>query len=197
MKLKNVFLVALTGSLALLATGAHAHALGGDGGLAGGLAHPFMGLDHLLAMVAAGLWAAQLGRRAIWQVPLAFVAVMVAGFGLARLGLVLPVAEPMVIASVAVLGAVVAGAVRVPAAVGAGMVSAFAVFHGYAHGVEMPAAGSAWAYAAGLALTTAGLQLLGLGLGLGLGATPGQRKVLSRLGGTAIAATGVALMGGL
>jgi urease accessory protein len=77
------------------------------------------------------------------------------------------------------------------------MVSAFAVFHGYAHGVEMPAAGSVWAYAAGLALTTAGLQLLGLGLGLGLGATPGQRKVLSRLGGTAIAATGVALMGGL
>lgn len=193
MKRTTSFVAAIAGSLVLLSTSAQAHALGGGGGLAGGLAHPFMGLDHLLAMVAVGLWAAQLGRQAVWQVPLAFVAMMAAGFGLARLGLALPLADPMVVASVAVLGVMVAAAVRVPARVGAALVSVFAVFHGFAHGVEMPAASSAWAYAAGFALTTAGLHLLGLGLGLSMR----QRPLLTRLGGAAIAATGVALMGAL
>jgi urease accessory protein len=193
MKRTSCVAAAVAGSLVLVATGAQAHALGGEGGLAGGLAHPFMGLDHLLAMVAVGLWAAQLGRQAAWQVPLAFVAVMAAGFGLARLGLALPVAEPMVVASVAVLGAMVAGAVRVPVGLGAALVSVFAIFHGFAHGIEMPAASSAVAYAAGFALTTAGLHALGLGLGMSLR----QRPVLARLGGAAIAATGVALIGGL
>jgi urease accessory protein len=86
----------------------------------------------------------------------------------------------------AVLGAMVAGAVRVPLAVGAALVSVFAVFHGYAHGVEMPAASSAWAGAAGFAITIARMHLLGLGQGLGLGMTRRQRPVLARLGGPAI-----------
>jgi urease accessory protein len=193
MKLKSFFVAAITGCLALVVTGAQAHTQGGDGGLAGGLAHPFMGLDHVLAMLAVGLWAAQRGRQAAWQVPMAFVALMVAGFGLARLGLALPLAEPMVVASLAVLGAMVAVAVRVPVGVGAALVSGFAVFHGYAHGIEMPAASSAWAYAAGFALTTAGLH----GLGLGLGTALRQRPVFARLSGAAIAATGMAMMGGL
>jgi urease accessory protein len=180
----------IVGSLVLMATGAHAHALDGAGGLAGGLAHPFMGLDHLLAMIAVGLWAAQLGRRAVWQVPLAFVAVMAAGFGLARLGLSVPVAEPMVVASVAVLGAIVAGAVRIPIGLGAALVSVFAVFHGFAHGIEMPAASSPWIYATGFAIATASLHLLGLGMGMSLR----QRPIASRLGGAAISATGVAWM---
>jgi urease accessory protein len=193
MKLKTCFVSAVTSCLALVVTGAQAHTLGGDGGLAGGLAHPFLGLDHVLAMLAVGLWAAQRGRRAAWQVPMAFVAMMAAGFGLAQLGLVLPLAEPMVIASVAVLGAMVAVAVRVPVGAGAALVSVFAVFHGYAHGIEMPAASSVWAYAAGFALTTAGLH----GLGLGLGTALRERQVFARLSGAAIAATGMALMGGL
>jgi urease accessory protein len=183
----------IVGSLALMATGAHAHTLDGGGGLAGGLAHPFMGLDHLLAMIAVGLWAAQLGRRAVWQVPLAFVAVMGIGFGLARLGFSTPMAEPMVVASVAVLGAIVAGAVRIPAGLGAALVSVFAVFHGFAHGIEMPAASSAWAYATGFAIATASLHLVGLGLGMSLHRLP----IAARLGGAAISVTGVALLVGI
>jgi urease accessory protein len=183
----------IVGSLVLMATGAHAHALDGGGGLAGGLAHPFMGLDHLLAMIAVGLWAAQLGRRAVWQVPLAFVAVMAMGFGLARLGLSVPVAEPMVVASVAVLGAIVAGAVRIPVGLGAALVSVFAVFHGFAHGIEMPAASSAWVYAAGFVIATASLHWVGLGLGMSLRRLP----IAARLGGAAISATGALMVVGL
>jgi urease accessory protein len=180
----------IVGSLALMATGAYAHTLDGGGGLAGGLAHPFMGLDHLLAMIAVGLWAAQLGRRAVWQVPIAFVAVMAIGFGLAQLGLSVPVAEPMVVASVAVLGAIVAGAVRMPVGLGAALVSVFAAFHGFAHGIEMPAASSAWVYAGGFAIGTASLHLVGLGLGMSLRRLP----IAARLGGAAISVTGVTLM---
>jgi urease accessory protein len=184
----------IVGSLALMATGAHAHALDSGGGFADGLAHPFMGLDHLLAMIAVGLWATQWGRRAVWQLPLAFVAVMAIGFGLARLGLSMPVSEPMVVASVAVLGAMVAGAIRIPTGLGAALVSVFAVCHGFAHGIEMPVASSAWAYAAGFAIATVGLHGVGLGLGMSLRALP----MAARMGGAAISATGVALMvGGL
>jgi urease accessory protein len=190
MKRTHTLTSIILGSLALMAAGAHAHTLDTGGGLASGLAHPFMGLDHLLAMMAVGLWAAQLGRRAVWQVPLAFVAVMATGFGLARLGLSVPVAEPMVVASVAVLGAIVAGAVRIPVSLGAALVSVFAIFHGFAHGIEMPAASSAWVYAAGFVIATASLHWVGLGLGLWLRQLP----IATRLGGAAISATGVALM---
>lgn len=193
MQPKSIWLTATGAALAMVATGAPAHTLDGAGGLAGGLAHPFMGPDHMLAMVAVGLWAAQLGRRAAWQVPLGFVTVMVAGFGLGQMGMGLPMIEPMVVASVAVLGALVAGAVRMPAAAGIALVSVFALFHGLAHGLEMPATSGAGTYAAGFALATAGLHLLGLGLGLAWRRRPG----LSRLGGAAIAATGLVLMGGL
>jgi urease accessory protein len=134
-----------------------------------------------------------MGRRAVWQVPLAFVAAMTVGFGLARLGLSVPVGEPMVVASVAVLGVIVACAVRMPVGLAAALVSVFAAFHGFAHGIEMPAASSAWAYAAGFAITTAGLQWVGLGLGR----TARRQHFVARLGGVAIAATGVALLVGL
>jgi urease accessory protein len=152
-----------------------------------------MGLDHLLAMIAVGLWAAQMGRRAVWQVPIAFVAVMAIGFGLARLGLSVPVAEPMVVASVAILGAIVAGAIRIPVGLGAALVSVFAVFHGFAHGIEMPAASSTWVYAAGFAIATASLHWVGLSLGTSLRRLP----IAVRLGGAAISVTGVALLVGM
>jgi urease accessory protein len=194
MKLSFRKLVAIAGTLALATTGVQAHTLGtGGGDLAGGMAHPFLGIDHLLAMIAVGLWAAQLGRKAVWQVPLAFVSVMVAGFGLARLGLGVSASEIVIVASVAVLGAMVAGAVRLPSLVGVALVSVFAVFHGYAHGVEMPQAGSAWAYAAGFVSTTAVLHLIGVGLGVFARRLP----MVPRLGGAAIAATGVFMLGGL
>jgi urease accessory protein len=188
---QTLFLASLIGgSLAFAASDANAHTLDGAGGFAGGLAHPFMGLDHVLAMIAVGLWAAQLGRQAMWQVPLAFVAVMAIGFGLARLGFSLPLAEPMVVASVAVLGAIVAGAVRIPVGMGAALVSVFAVFHGFAHGIEMPGASSGWVYATGFVIATASLHWVGLGLGMALR----HRPLAARLGGAAISVTGVALM---
>lgn len=201
MKRNKFLMAAACGALALGATGAQAHALDGAGGLAGGLAHPFIGLDHLLAMIAVGLWAAQWGGqasgqvawRAAWQIPLGFVTVMAAGFGLARLGLAMPLVEPMIVVSVAVMGLVVAGAVRLPLVASIALVSAFAVFHGFAHGVEMPPGSPAGVYAAGFVLATAALHLLGLGLGLAFR----QRPVMTRLGGGAIALTGMALMGGL
>jgi urease accessory protein len=118
---------------------------------------------------------------------------MVAGFALARLGLGVSASEIVIVASVAVLGAMVAGAVRLPSLVGVALVSVFAVFHGYAHGVEMPQAGSAWAYAAGFVSTTAVLHLIGVGLGVFARRLP----MVPRLGGAAIAATGVFMLGGL
>jgi urease accessory protein len=96
----------------------------------------------------------------------------------------------MVVASVAVLGAIVAGAVRMPVGLGAALVSVFAAFHGFAHGIEMPAASSAWVYAGGFAIGTASLHLVGLGLGMSLRRLP----IAARLGGAAISVTGVTLM---
>jgi len=106
------------------------------GGIGWGLAHPFTGLDHVLAMIAVGLWASQIGGKARWLVPAAFVSVMGAGFLLAMAGFALPYVEPAILASVMGLGLLVALAVRLPAAGAAGVVGIFALFHGHAHGAE-------------------------------------------------------------
>lgn len=178
----------------LFAGRAAAHTFGAhDAGFAEGLAHPFLGLDHLLTMIAVGVWAVQLGGRALWLVPLAFVSVMGGGAGLAYLGASFAPVEVAIAASVLVLGLLVAGSVRVSAAAGAMVVSSLALFHGYAHGLEIPLAATPTAYAAGFILATTGLHLLGIGLGLLLRWTP----MLSKLGGSALAATGVYLLAGL
>jgi urease accessory protein len=194
MIIRNSRLAGVAGLSLLFAGSASAHTFGAEGaGFADGLIHPFIGLDHLLAMLAVGIWAAQLGGRALWQAPLAFVAVMASGAGLAQFGLGLSLVEWMIAASVLVLGLLVAGAVQVSAAMSVLAVSVFALFHGYAHGLEMPQTATPEAYAAGFVLATGCLHLIGIGLGLSFS----RIRSLSRIGGAAIAATGVYLMAGL
>ncbi|MFC7705875.1 HupE/UreJ family protein [Plastorhodobacter daqingensis] len=133
-----------------------------------GVVHPLLGADHLLAMIAVGLWAAHLGGAALPGLPAAFVAAMVAGFTVALGGGVLPLVEPMILASVLVLGLMLALALRLPTGASAALVALFGLFHGFAHGQEMGEGGAA-AFGAGFALSTALLHAAGAGLGLVLG----------------------------
>jgi len=174
--------------LLALADPAAAHPAAGSG-FAAGLSHPFSGLDHVLAMVAVGLWAAQLGGRAVWLVPAAFVGMMLVGGALGALPVALPAVELGILASVLLLGLMVALSVRLPLALGMALVGVFALCHGHAHGTEMPLAATAATYAIGFAAATAALHGIGLGLGLALRSRPAVRW-----GGAGIAAAGVVLM---
>ena len=159
-----------------------------------GFAHPFSGLDHLLAMLAVGLWAAQNKRSALWLLLLAFPLMMVAGALLAFAGVALPGVETGIAASVAVLGLLIAFAIRMPLWASATVVSVFAVFHGYAHGSELPHGASALWYGVGFVAATALLHLSGLTIGL-----VARQKMASqavRVGGIAIAAVGGYLLSG-
>ncbi|HZW25935.1 MAG TPA: HupE/UreJ family protein [Gallionella sp.] len=174
-------------SLILLAgfmpTLAYAHP-GQAGGLAHGLAHPFTGLDHLCAMIAVGLWAAQTGGRQAWLVPLFFVAIMAQGGLLGMAGIAVPFAETGIVLSLLVLGLLVAAAVRLPLALSAGIGGVFALFHGYAHGVEMPPGESAFAYFSGFVLASILLSMSGFSLGLLV------RTHMTRFAGAAVAFAG-------
>jgi len=160
------------------------------GSLMAGLSHPLTGLDHILAMVAVGLWAAQIGGRARWAVPAAFVATMALGFALAVSGVSLPFVEPAIVASVIGLGLLVAMAVRLPVAASAAVVAVFALFHGHAHGGELGGAG-ALQFGLGFLIATAALHLAGVGVGLSLGRLG---PLATRLLGAATALGGAALM---
>jgi urease accessory protein len=162
--------------------------------VAAGFAHPVGGLDHVLAMVAVGILAAQQGGRALWLVPAAFVGMMVAGGALGVAGIPLPYVELGIAGSVVVLGAVIAAGRRLPVALAMSLAGAFAVFHGHAHGTEMPLDASGLEYGAGFVLATALLHAAGIGLGAGA-ATIGRSLVL-RLGGGGIALAGLALAAG-
>jgi urease accessory protein len=132
---------------------------------AAGLSHPLSGLDHLLAMMAAGFWAAMAGGRRIWIWPLAFVTSMLIGGALAHEGLALPNIEPAVATSVVILGLAIALLLKLPAAAGAILIAFFGMAHGYAHGLEAP--GTGWAfYAAGFVLMTVALHLTGIACSL-------------------------------
>lgn len=159
------------------------------GSLLTGLAHPFSGADHILAMVAVGLWAAQIGGRARWIVPASFVSMMAVGFLMAMNGITLPFVEPALLASIVGLGLLVALAARVPTVVSAAVVGLFAVFHGYAHGGEMGAA-TPISFATGFMMATAVLHGIGLGLGLTIGSRQAQLTrvlgVLTVFGGAAL-----------
>ena len=153
--------------LTLLATPAFAHTgLGDAHGFLHGFVHPIGGLDHVLAMVGVGLFAATLGGRALWAVPASFVAMMLVGGALGAGGVDLPGVEIGIAASIIVIGFVVALGRDWPLFLAMGLVGAFAVFHGHAHGAEMPLESSALAYSAGFALATALLHVAGLALGL-------------------------------
>ena len=156
-----------------------------------GFAHPFTGFDHLLAMVAVGLWAAQLGGRARWLVPSAFIAAMVAGAALSHAGIAFSGVEQLIAASVLVLGILIATAVRLPLAACLALAGSFALFHGFAHGAEMPAIAAAFQYGCGFVAATALLHAAGLAIGLWGSRLPGH---VTRFAGLAIAACGIALV---
>jgi urease accessory protein len=162
--LRQSLLALGTGVLCLLPTIAQAH-IGADhgGGFGDGLQHPIGGLDHLLAMVAVGLWAAQCGGKARWALPIAFVTLMGLGGVLGMSQLPLPGIEVGILLSSLLLGALIVGSVRLPLGWSVGLVGSVALCHGFAHGLEMPAAANAWGYAAGFLLATAGLHLIGFG----------------------------------
>lgn len=181
--------------VALSATPLWAHPGHAVDGLAHGAAHPIGGWDHLLAMVAVGLWAAQRGGRARWLLPLAFVAAMAGGGALGVAGVALPAVEAGIVASVLLLGLLVAVAAPLPTAAGVAVVAVAALLHGHAHGAEMPATTSGLAYAVGFCASTALLHAAGV-LGAGAlhrvaGQATASRAV--RVAGAGIAAAGLAL----
>lgn len=163
-------------------------------GFASGFLHPLMGADHVLAMVAVGLLAALLGGRALWLVPASFVGAMLLGGALAMTGAALPLVEFVIVASVVVLGIAVASGRRMPTTVAMTLAAGFAVFHGHAHGAEMPAAASALSYGVGFVSATALLHGLGLVSGVAaerVAQTAGRAAI--RVGGGAVAALGLVL----
>ncbi|WP_416771539.1 HupE/UreJ family protein [Pseudomonas sp. RHF3.3-3] len=190
MSLKKL-LSALT--LLLAPAMAFAHPGHGDSGLVAGISHPIGGLDHLLAMLAVGLWAAQQQGSARWALPCTFVGTMLVGGLLGFAGLELPALESGIAASVLALGLAVALAVRPPVSLAIVATALFALFHGVAHGLELPEMSSPWAYAAGFVLATAALHGLGYGL---VRILPQAAAPLVRLAGAASAATGVWLLAG-
>ncbi len=153
----------ILGALALLLTPAiaFAHPGHGDNGLIAGISHPIGGLDHLLAMLAVGLWAAQQKGAARWALPCTFVGTMLFGGLLGFEGLNLPALESGIAASVLALGLAVALAVRPPLSMAVTATALFALFHGVAHGLELPDMSSPWAYAAGFVAATAALHAVG------------------------------------
>jgi len=156
-------------ALALPAGSALAHTgHGAAGGLAAGLVHPLAGLDHLLAMVAVGMLGVQLGRRTLWLLPLTFMGVMLLGGLVAMGGVGLAVVELGILLSVLVLGALLTLGRNLPQALALALVAGFALFHGHAHGAEMPAAASGLLYGLGFLVATGALHGAGIALGLGL-----------------------------
>lgn len=172
---------------------AHAHIGGGStSGFGAGLNHPLGGLDHILAMIAVGIWAAQVGGRAVWAVPSAFVGMMMVGGLLGISGAHVPFVEQGIILSVLMLGVLIAAAVRMPLLASMIVVGMFAVFHGHTHGTEIPSAASGFAYGAGFVFATATLHMAGIGLAIIL-----QKKMnmqLVRFAGVVIAASGLFLL---
>ena len=186
--------VSLRRGLALIAVlwpaAALAHQAGGAAsGLAVGLAHPISGWDHVLATVAVGLWAAQLGSRAIWLLPVTFPIVMAFGSLLALTGVALPGSEIGIAVSAIGLGLAVLAGARFPLPAAAALVGFFALFHGHAHGSELPAGANGILYSVGIVVATACLHAAGIGIGLLHRRRPGQ--VALRAAGGFVAAAGV------
>jgi urease accessory protein len=178
------------------ATPALAHTgIGPASGFTHGFLHPLGGLDHVFAMVGVGLFAAALGGRALWLVPLSFVTMMAVGGALGMAGTFLPYVEIGIALSVVALGAMVAFQWKFPLAVAALVVGLFAIFHGHAHGAEMPDSISGIQYGAGFVLATALLHCAGIGAGVGLGLLAERRKVLvAQATGVTMAAAGIAML---
>jgi urease accessory protein len=180
--------------LVVVASPAAAHTGDMAGGFFGGFAHPMFGADHVVAMVAVGLWGVFLGAPAIWLLPIVFPLVMALGGVLGILGVPIPAVETGIATSAVVLGLMVALAARPPLWVAAVLVGAFAVFHGHAHGGELPAGADAVAYSLGFVVATGFLHLCGIAFGT-LAAWPAGRIAVRTAGG-AIALAGIAFLAG-
>jgi urease accessory protein len=181
-----VGLALATPAFAHTGVGAHGH------GFAAGFLHPLMGLDHMLAMLGVGVWAAQLGKRAVWLVPAAFVAVMVAGAGLALSGIAMPMVEFGIAGSVLAIGALIAFGTRLPVGVAMGLVGLFALFHGHAHGTELPGFAHPAAYGAGFVAATALLHAGGVAIAFLV--RRHAARLPFRIAGAAMAAVGGGLL---
>jgi urease accessory protein len=155
----------LAAALVLAALPAEAHPGHAFGGWAGGFAHPLTGWDHLMAMVAVGLWAAQHEGHARWMIPATFVSLMAAGGAAGTLGLALPGVEAMILISVIVLAFLVFARRRLPLAAGMAVAGLFAFFHGFAHGREIPAAAGLASFGLGFLCATALLHGAGYAIG--------------------------------
>lgn len=194
----HVFRLTLLAAAILGTTPALAH-VGADGhvhgsGFVAGFLHPLFGLDHVLAMVAVGLWAGLVGGRAVLAWPLAFVALMAVGGVAGYAGMGLPAVETWIAASVVVLGLLVAGRIAAPLALGILVCGVFAFFHGHAHGEELPNGVSTLGYGVGFLLATALLHAAGIALALG--AALRLPVVATRIAGLAVAIAGVGLLAG-
>lgn len=166
-RLSQLLLPLLLLAIVLVPMSAQAHFEGSHTfGFFHGFAHPIGGLDHLAAMVAVGLWATQLDRRALWAVPMTFVGVMIVGGMIGTTGLAIPFAEQGIAYSVLILGVLITAAIRLPMGQSAAIVALFALLHGYAHGAEMPSSASGLSYGLGFVIATALLHLNGVGIGL-------------------------------
>ncbi len=184
-------------ALLLLAASMPAYAHVGAGvtsSFTAGFGHPLSGLDHLTVMIAVGLWAAMKGGRAVWAWPLAFVGVMLAGGALGMLQVPMPFVEPAILASVVTLGLLVALAIDLPVSAGVAIIGLFALFHGHAHGTEVPENAGGLEYMAGFAVATALLHAVGIAAALGLGL---RFRGLARAAGAGCAAVGVGLAFGM
>jgi urease accessory protein len=187
----------LAAILALGASAAYAHTgVGPTSTFLAGFAHPLGGLDHLLAMMAVGMFAAALGGRAFWAVPLAFLALMAIGGAIGAADAPLPFAALGVAFSVVALGLAVAFARTWSVGAAMAFVGVFALFHGHAHGTDMPLAAGALVYAAGFLTTTAILHLIGLALALGMAHIFAGRRAV-QLAGAAISTVGVGFLAGI
>jgi len=177
----------------IFAPTASAHPQKGEAiGFLNGFRHPISGLDHVLAMVAVGLWGAQLGSPSIWLLPVAFPMVMAVGGMLGLMGVPLPGVEYGIALSAILLGAAVMFEVRPPLGIAAALVGFFAIFHGHAHGTELPAGQSALLYSIGFVIATGGLHALGIAIGT-LHRWPWGQKLL-RFAGALVSMGGLFFM---
>lgn len=195
---RNSFLAAVSVLIFALFSpvAALAHTEGGvSGGFVSGLLHPVLGWDHVVAMVAVGLWGAFLGSPAIWLLPVVFPLVMAFGAVLGILGVPVPAVEVGIAGSAVVLGLLILFKARLPLAASAVIVGAFAIFHGYAHGTELPEAANAAAYAIGFVIATGLLHIAGIAFGLLLRVPNGVYAV--QAGGGVISLVGFAFLFGV
>lgn len=182
--------------LATIPTAASAHVgHGGHGGFVHGLAHPFMGADHILAMVGVGLYAALLGGRALWLVPCAFVGMMLAGGILGFGGYQLPQVEAVIALSVVTIGLLIATARQLPTIVAMALVGGFALFHGHAHGLELPSGGTPAEFALGFIAATLLLHVAGISLGSVFRTASVKAGVWpARIAGSGMAVAGISML---